>query len=380
MLRRILIGCGVLVLLLVAAAAFVLWPRAYVPVHRLDEVALADFSRAPAGEVWFPGFNARSAQDLLQGGATAVAEPVIGTLVLPAEASAGHKVPAVVILHGSGGDFTHRSTHLAEKLAAVGIAGFAVDTFRSRDLTAEDDYFARLLKASIYTQIADGYHALKALQAHPFIQRDRIAVAGFSLGASSAMFSAFEPVSEPMVGRDGPRFAAHIMFYTGCNMDFEDFRLDGAPWLVMLGTRDESTPPGQCRELLARAERLAGIHTQLALYDGAGHGWNNPEPLSFHADAFVTRDCRPLWTRAGDVIEQSTGYSYENPVTLLLAFRTCATRGYSMGRHDAANRQSVRDMLAFLDREWGGQWSARLTDAILAIGIPAEPEVSSPSG
>ncbi|MCK6371582.1 MAG: dienelactone hydrolase family protein [Gammaproteobacteria bacterium] len=373
MLKKILLTVVALLILAAAGIGYLLWPASYQPAYRMSDVALADFRAAPSGEVWFPGFNARSARDLLEAGANAVAEPVLGTLVLPAEASAAAPVPAVVILHGSGGDFTHRSVHLAQKLAAVGIAGFAVDTFRSRKLTAEDDYFARMEKASIYTQIADAFNALEALQAHPFIRGDRIGVAGFSLGASSAMFSAFEPVATPMMGREGARFAAHIMFYTGCNMDFEDFRLDGAPWLVMLGSADESTPPGDCRELLAKAERLQGVHAELEVYEGAAHGWNMPEPLSFHEDAFVTRDCTAYWTREGRVIEKNSGYSYDNPLSLLLAFSQCATRGYSMGRHDQANRQSVRDTVDFLDRVWDGQWSARLTGEILGIGIPPEP-------
>jgi dienelactone hydrolase len=379
MLMKVLIGVGVVLLLAAAGFAWLLWPARYEPAYRMDEVALADFAAAPSGELWFPGFNARGARDLLDGGATAVKEPVIGTLLLPPEASATSPVPAVVILHGSGGDFTQRSVHLAQKLAAVGMAGFAVDTFRSRKLTAQEDYFARLQKAGTYTQIADGFNALKALQAHPFIRRDRIAVAGFSLGAASALFSAFEPVAAPLMGEKGPRFAAHLLYYTGCNMDFEDFRTDGSPWLIMLGSRDESTPPEPCRRLLDRLQREQGVRGELKIYEGAAHGWNNPEPLSFNADAFVVRDCIAYWKRDGDVVEKNTGLSYENPLTLLLAFSQCATRGYSMGRHDAANRQSVRDTLAFLDREWGGQWSARLTDAVLDIGIPvAAVPVSAP--
>lgn len=374
MLKKLLIGLVVLLLLAAGAVAWLLVPKAYVPAYAMTDVELADFSAAPSGQVWFPGFNARGARDIVNGGAEAVVEPVVGTLVLPPEVSVDAPVPAVVILHGSGGDFTQRSVHLARKLAAVGIAGFAVDTFRSRKLAAADDYFARLQKAGTYTQIADGFNALKALQSHPYIRKDRIAVAGFSLGASSALFSAFEPVAEPLMGKDGPRFAAHLMYYTGCNADFEDFRLDGAPWLIMLGTRDESTPPGDCRRLLARAAATQGIRGELKLYDGAAHAWNNPEPMSFHADAFVVRDCTAYWKRSGDVVEKNTGLSYENPVTLLLAFSQCASRGYTMGRHDAANRQSVRDTLVFLDREWSGDWSTRLTDEILSIGIPSEPE------
>jgi len=372
--RKVFTGLALLVFIAALALAWV-WNdlRRYQPVYGLHDVPLADFAAAPSGEVWFPGFNARGAADIVNGGATAVKEPVVGTLLLPAEASAQQRVPAVVILHGSGGDFTGRAVHLAQKLAAVGIAGFAVDTFRSRGLTAADDYFARLQRATIYTQIADGFNALKALQRHPYIRGDRVAVAGFSLGGSSALYSAFEPVAAPLMGDRGPRFAAHLMFYTGCALEFEDFRLDRAPWLVMLGSRDESTPPARCRALIDRA-RAAGVRSaELKVYEGAGHGWNSPEPLQFHPDAFVMRDCTPVWRRDGQVIEKGSGLSFDNPLVPLLVFRTCGAYGYSMGRHDAANRQSVRDTLDFLDRQWDGDWSTRLTDAILAIGIPAGP-------
>ena len=76
---------------------------------------------------------------------------------MPPHASIETPVPAVVILHGSGGDWTGRSIYLANRLAKHGIAGFAVDTFVARNLRSTDDYFERLQKASIYTQIIDGF-------------------------------------------------------------------------------------------------------------------------------------------------------------------------------------------------------------------------------
>jgi dienelactone hydrolase len=369
-LRRIVTAMALLAGLALAAVGWILWPRPYEPAYRMGDVSVADFAAAPSGELWFRGFNARGARDLLDAGANAPAEPVVGELFLPREATRARPVPAVVILHGSGGDFSGPSVRFARQLARVGIAGFAVDTFRSRRLTATTDYFARLQRAGIYTQVADAYNALKALQGHPLIRADRIGVAGYSLGGSAALISAFETVAEPLAGRGGPRFAAHIVFYSGCNIDFEDFRLDGAPWLVMLGTRDESTPSDQCRGLLSRAMAGQGIRSELKLYDGAAHAWNSPEPMRFDPEAFVTRDCQVLWQRDGDVVERGTGLSYENPLTLALAFSQCASRGYTLGRHDAANRQSVRDTLGFLDREWQGNWSARLSDEILDLGIP----------
>ncbi|MGI9235958.1 MAG: dienelactone hydrolase family protein [Woeseiaceae bacterium] len=371
-LRKILIAFGISALLLVGVVVYVfVIPSSYEPEYSFNDVELADLSSGPAGEIWFPGFNARQASDLLNGGVEAVREPVVGTLYLPPEASAENPVPAFVILHGSGGDFTNRSIHLAKKLAAVGIAGFAVDTFRSRKLAEDDDYYERLKKASIYTQMADAFNALKTLQEHPMIRGDLIGVTGFSIGATSAQYTAFEQLAEPMLEENGPRFAAHVMFYTGCNLDFEDFRLSGAPWLVMLGSADESTSASHCETLLAKA-RSAGVSAELKVYDGAGHGWDQPYELQFFPDAFVTRDCVAYMTSDGDVIEKGSGWSYENGLTLMLAFRTCATKGYSQGRHDAANIQSVQDTLTFLDVVWGGSWSERLTSEILLIGIPED--------
>jgi dienelactone hydrolase len=376
--RGILIALGVVIVLLLGAVAGYFYVNSrYVPAYRMDEVQLADFAKTPVGKVWIAGFNAQGARDLLTGGRTAAAEPVMGTLILPPDASASNPVPAFVILQGSSGDFSRRAADLASKLAAVGIAGFAVDSLGSRKLKVKDNYLARLQKASIYTQIADGYNALKALQQHPFIRKDRIGVAGFSLGGSAALLSAFEQISEPMTGKAGPRFAAHVMFYPGCNLDFEDFRLDGSPWLIMIGRRDESISPRDCRTLIRKAQAL-GVHTTFRVYEDAGHAWNAPEPAQYVADALVTRGCMTEWTRDGSVVEKTTGYSYDNPLTLLLALRKCATRGYAIGRNDAANRQSVRDLVDFLDAEWGGRWSARLNDEILSIGIPRVPEQALP--
>ena len=107
-----------------------------------------DFTVAPDGIVGFPSWNASTAKELIEG--PDFAEIKInggGLLVLPPQASKETPVPAVVILHCSGGDWTGRSIYLANRLAKHGIAGFAVDTFVARNLRSTDDYFERLQKA-----------------------------------------------------------------------------------------------------------------------------------------------------------------------------------------------------------------------------------------
>ena len=84
-----------------------------------------DFIAAPDGIVGFPSWNASTAKELVKGPESAqIKVNGGGLLVLPSEASVETPVPAVVILHGSGGDWTGRSVYLANRLAQHGIAGF----------------------------------------------------------------------------------------------------------------------------------------------------------------------------------------------------------------------------------------------------------------
>ncbi len=345
-LKRILTA---IVSLLAAYGAWSLWPRAGAPMAVYH---LSDFSAGPEGIVGFPSWNAATGRAFQAG--PEFAEPVNGggLLVLPPDASAANPVPAVVILHGSGGDWSGRSVRLANRLARAGIAGFAVNTFVARDLKASDDYFTRLRKASIYSQISDGLNALGALQDHPAIDTERIAVTGFSLGAASALYSMFEPVASAVLGVDGPRFSAYAAFYAGCSFDFEDFRPEGSPVLLMIGARDESMSVERCEWL--RDKLLAhGVATELKVYPDAAHGWDQPFPMRFDAEAAVTRDCIMLWTRSGENVETTTGHVIDSPLGALRAFSRCASKGYSNGSHPPTAEQSWRDFHAFLLHAWG---------------------------
>ena len=269
---------------------------------------------------------------------------------MPPQASKETPVPAVVILHGSGGDWTGRSIYLANRLAKHGIAGFAVDTFVARNLRSTDDYFERLQKASIYTQIIDGFNALKALQQHPYIDGENIAVTGFSLGGGSTLYSMFEAVATGIVGKDGPRFSAYASFYAGCSLDFEEFEVEGSPVLIMMGEADESMSIERCEWFKNKLEQFE-VDVEMAVYEGAGHGWEQPYPQAFVPGAAITKDCLMLWTRNNEVVEQNSGYSVDKPWGAFRAFSNCSTReGYTMGLNEAAKEQSWLDFYAFLKK------------------------------
>jgi dienelactone hydrolase len=340
---------AMLVMLLAVYGAIKLWPTSDPVVNVFYET---DFSAAPYGVVGFPSFNAKSGKDLANAGATAQKQITGGTLVLPVNASKTNQTPAMIILHGSGGDWSGRSVNLAMMLARNGIAGLAVDTFASRNLRSTDDYRERLQKAPIYTQMADALSALQALQKHPHIDKARIGVTGFSLGAGSTLYMMFEPVIENVLRKDGPRFSAYAMFYGGCNVEFDDFRLEGSPLLIMMGDHDESMSIPACRKFQDRLKK-SGVDVDLVIYKGAGHGWDNPFPQHFVEGAWVTRDCVMRWTKSNENIEVTSGKSMDDAIGAMLALRKCAhNNGYTMGYNQAARDNSIAELLRFLNRAW----------------------------
>jgi len=344
--RRIVV---LLILALAAYGAARLWPATESVVNVFYATT---FDETPYGVVGFPSFNAKSGKDFIDGGSNAVQQTTGGTLVLPDSASAANKVPAMVILHGSGGDWSGRSVNLAMELARNGIAGLAVDTFTARNLRTTDDYLERLRKAPIFTQMSDALSALKALQDHPSIDTSRIGVTGFSLGAGSTLYMMFEPVIENVLGKDGPRFSAYAMFYGGCAVEFDDFRVEGSPVLIMMGELDESMSIPACENFQARLQAL-GVDVELIVYEGAGHGWDNPFPQKFIEGAVVMRDCQMRWTSDGETIEMTTGHSMDNAVGAMLAMSSCGhSDGYTMGHNPNADKQSRSDLLEFLRKTW----------------------------
>jgi len=124
-----------------------------------------------------------------------------------------------------------------------------------------------------------------------------------------------------------------VPFYAGCSFDFEDFRVQGGPVLLMMGEADESMSVPRCEWF---RDKLIdhGVNAQLAVYPGAGHGWELPYPQQFKPGATVTKDCIMTWTREGENVEASTGHSVDNPIGAMLAFSKCSHRdGYTMGRN-----------------------------------------------
>ncbi|WP_343519377.1 dienelactone hydrolase family protein [Sphingomonas sp.] len=215
---------------------------------------------------------------------------VRGYLFKPANAPA--KLPAVVMLHGRGGAYsslakgrydasTLSSRHKAwgellarngyaalmvDDFGAVGYpAGFAAGTYKDRP-DAVDEVNFRPLHA---------YGALRFLQSRPDVIANRVALLGWSNGASTTLAAMADdkPGDMRKIG-----FAAGVALYPGCGLK-KRFEKDGYkpyhPVRVFMGTADEEVSPKLCQTLVARS-KAAGNDIDLRMFEGATHSYDTP--------------------------------------------------------------------------------------------------------
>jgi len=318
---------------------------------RLLALALTVAICAPAGASEAPSpvvlsFTSASPvqpADVLDGLANDPPVTVNGTLDLPPGAAG--RVPAMLIVHGSGG-IGSREEDYQRELNAIGIATFRTDSFRPRGVTKTYD---NQRAVSTYSMVADAFNALKLLAAHPRIDPKRIGIMGFSKGGSTAFLTAFEPFRRASIGTDD-RFAVHIPFYRGCMYDVAMPRT-AAPIRELIGSADDYTGVTLC-VAYAERQRAAGRDHEVVVYPGAHHGFNMTREPFQCAQCISFAACHFKVAADGSIVDGNTGLPY-GPSTRGRIFEACTHRGTTVGLDATAAAQSLRYVKDYLRKAFG---------------------------
>jgi len=179
--------------------------------------------------------------------------------------------PAVVLVHTCGGTKdAHMRSH-AQELLARGFVVLVQDSFNPRgrpDCGPNNrNAFPSMLG------VKDAYDALDHLAQFPFVDKARIYEAGYSWGGFVASFLASSAVAEALGARN--RFRATIAHYSPCKFRNYDIVLPSIdrPVLMLLGERDDETPPASCFPALEELQ-AAGKPVHWHVFPGATHGWD----------------------------------------------------------------------------------------------------------
>ena len=277
-----------------------------------------------------------SGDEFLTGSSSGKPVTLSGELRLPVSGAA--KVPAVVLVHGSGG-LGASTDRWAWEINSAGAAAFILDSFAGRGIVETATDQSRLNSLAM---MVDAYRALGLLAEHPRIDRTRIAVMGFSKGAVAAIYSSNERFRKLYAPAD-LAFAAHIGLYTPCNVRYrDDDKVTGSPMRFFHGIADDYVSIAPCRDYVARL-KLKGVDVTLTEYEGAYHAYDVftiTAPIR-NPKSQTTRNCFLEEGEGGTILNSKTG----QPYTLA---DPCVELGPQVAYNEAAHKATVAAVKEFL--------------------------------
>jgi dienelactone hydrolase len=277
--------------------------------------------------------------DFLNGKKEGVPVTLAGALRLPKLGP--EKLPAVVLLHGSGGvgGAGGMIDEWSIELNEIGIATFAIDSFSGRSIIETVTDQTRLGRLNM---IIDAYRGLDLLSKHRQIDPARIAVMGFSRGGQSSLYSSLLRFQKMHGPAGGLEFVAHIGLYAPCDTTFRGDDAVAKPIRLLHGTADDYVAIGPCRAYVDRLSK-SGKDIRLIEYPDAHHVFDAPaykEPRKLGA-ATTTRRCRMVESDNGTVLNQETNqpFSYGD---------ACVERGPTVAYQEAGSAQARAYVRGFL--------------------------------
>ena len=315
-------------------------------------VAVSTFADAPGnGTYAFASWTPKTLGELLQGNRTGDTVNIIGHLYLPAQSA--EKVPAVVLVHGSGGVGEAELNYWPRKFNEAGIAVFVIDMFAPRGVASTFDDQSRV---PFSADVADVFAALKVVATHPRIDRDRIAIMGFSRGGAATLRASVERIIGSQHLPDGLRYAAFIPMYSGGCLGL--FRLvvkpgvfSRAPMLFIHGNADDYTPIQPCQDYADKIGK-AGTPVEFVVIDGAQHKFDSDDTRR-HWLARATKvkaDC-PLEIDIDtfDAYDRNTGARVQGDAYSAMV-KSCVTTGATVEGNANARDQAAAAAVKFLKK------------------------------
>lgn len=317
-------------------------------------IPLTDFRSAPGNGLYsYASSTPPTVMELIQSNRQRPAATAQGELVMPANTPADAKLPAVVLVHGSGGIYPEEVTYWAKLLNEQGIAAFVIDVFGPRGVksTGEDQS-----QVPFAADTADAFAALGMLASHPRIDPKRIAVMGFSRGGITAVRSGVLRIINGSAP-SGLRFAAHVALYSGgCAGYLAVTPKPGAfspePMLFVHGDADDYAYISDCRSYAQRIA-AAGTPTEFVVLPGVRHKFDvdNGRRINLPSNSKTKEGC-PLEYDIVDLKmrDRRSGEALAQDKAQAINHELCVDKGATMEGDRKARETAGKAVIEFLNK------------------------------
>jgi dienelactone hydrolase len=225
-----------------------------------------------------------------------------------------------------------------------GFATFQLNSFKSRGITSTVGSQDEVTIAAV---ILDAYRALEKLAKHPKINKDKVALTGWSLGGGVTLFAGWMPLKEAIT--DQVSFAAHLAFYPPCFINPDNLSFTKAPIHILIGEVDNWTPAKPCINLVEKLSDKTNI--SITTYPEAHHGFDSEEPVVWNEKGYSFKDCLFDLTAEGDVLMNYLRLPMSNSILQKVGFLFCVDKGVHVGGNKDARKKSLAFAKDFMNKK-----------------------------
>ena len=249
--------------------------------------------------------------------------------------------PMVIGVAGSLDWGSHHLEYL-EMLRSIGIATLELQSFSSRGVKST---VGSQVEVTTSMMVLDAYKALDKLSTHPKINKDHIAIMGWSLGGGVALFSGWLPLVEKINPQN--KFAAHLSIYPPCIAQPKNPIFSDSPMHILIGELDDWVPADACKELAQQA-RAAGSNIGLTVFPNSHHSFDRESPIVVKEKAYSTVDCRFQIRDDGAVLMGFLNIPMTTPLRQKIGLGICAERGPTMGGNPESRQAAFQFAQEFM--------------------------------
>ena len=255
-------------------------------------------------------------------------QKAFGILRFP-ENSEWKNLPLVLGAAGSMAWSDHHLEYL-QMYREMGMATFELKSFASRDITSTVGTQVEVTSAMM---ILDAYKALTVLENDPRIDIDRVAITGWSLGGSVALFSAWQPLKNAITSHHS--FKAHLPIYPPCIVNLESVEFSDEPIHILIGELDNWVPATACEDMITDMQ-AAGADANITVYPNAHHSFDRLKPPEIMDNGYILTDCQFRMRADGAILMNFFDIPMITPLRQKIALAFCASRGPTFGGNPEA--------------------------------------------